>query len=68
MMKKPPAPSAKLYQALTTPCPKCGATGWICELHPLSPMGHDGCGWGGKPCRCNPEAVVGWDEDWTLGR
>jgi hypothetical protein len=66
-MKKPPAPSAKLRRLLTTPCPVCGASGWVCQSH-LRPMGHDGCREAGKPCRCNPEALVGWDDDWAIGR
>src|SRR5688572_27482092 len=68
MMKKPPASSAKLYQLLTTPCRTCGGIGWVCEWHTLRAVGHDGCGHDGKPCRCNPEAVTGWDDDWAIGR
>ena len=66
MMKKPPASSAKLLQLLIKPCPVCGASGWVCELHTLRTMGHDGCGEAGKPCRCNPEAVVGLDDEWQI--
>ena len=64
MMNKPSALSAKLFEALTKRCPTCHASGWLCELHTLSPMGHAGCGHGGKPCKCNPERVVGWDGEW----
>ena len=68
MMKKPPAPSAKLHRALATPCSICFASGWVCELHPHKPMEHDNCGGAGVPCRCNPEALAEWDEKWVTGR
>ena len=66
MMKKPPATSAKLIQLLTKPCPTCRGSGWVCEVHTLRPMEHDGCAATGKPCRCNPEALMGWDDDWAI--
>jgi hypothetical protein len=67
MMKKPTAPSAKLIQLLTKPCPACRGSGWVCGTHSLRPMEHDGCGHAGKPCRCNPEALTWWDDDWMTG-
>ena len=54
--------SAKLFTALTRRCPACAGSGWLCELHTLSPMGHKGCGGVGTSCRCNPEELALWDE------
>ena len=68
MMKKPAAPSAKLRQILTKPCPICTGSGWVCESHTFCPMGHDACSGAGMPCGCNPEALAGWDELWATGR
>jgi hypothetical protein len=31
-------------------CSCCLDTGWICELHPTKPMGHDRCTGTGRPC------------------
>ena len=59
--EEPPAPGAKLRDILTKRCATCGASGWVCEVHMLRPVGHDGCGWAGIPCRCN--LAVGWDDD-----
>ena len=64
MIKKLSTLSAKLFEALTKRCPTCHASGWVCELHTFSPMGHAGCAHGGKACKCNPESLIGWDEDW----
>jgi hypothetical protein len=58
MFKKPPASSAKLYQILTKPCSVCHGSGWVCQTHTLREMAHDRCEDAGKPCRCNPEALM----------
>jgi len=36
-------------------CPRCDDEGWICEVHPNQPVGHDeNCGGPGVPCpECN---------------
>lgn len=42
---------------MTERCPRCGSTGWVCEIHmkrPWTGPGACGCGAPGAPCgRCN---------------
>jgi hypothetical protein len=61
-IKNSPVPSTALHALLTKACNVCRGSGWVCETHTLRAMGHEGCRHAGKPCRCNPEALAGWDD------
>ncbi len=57
------AASASSFQrAAKLVCPVCKGERWVCAEHPDKPWRHDGCGWEGSPCVCNPKAEVEWAE------
>ena len=66
MIEKPPAKSATTRAVRK--CPICRGSGWVCGSHLARPMEHKGCGAPGMRCRCNPQALIDWDELWATVR